>query len=196
MCLYSENKLCALVLLVDSCLNVDSYCSPLQQQQLKDSKDSTGELGQNKSRDRIAKRFYQICNRNGYDFHFQSVEHQIEATIRSLNRAADSCRTGDDGEPSSSRVKISIGDFYTTKHSNLSKTHVVYHLAAYDSENNVSQSLNQSLKKSELSSRHPVILGLRNVLKSCFSNNIQILTFPLLLTHQMTEVRANICYFE
>ena len=45
----------------------------------------------------------------------------------------------------------------------------------------------QTLKHSDLSSRHPVILGLRNILKSCINHNIQTLTFPLLLTHEMTD---------
>ena len=84
------------------------------------------------------------------------------------------------------RAKMNIGDFFVTKHSNLSQTHVVFHLAAFDSSTEEGAS---SLKKSDLSSRHPAILGLRNILKTCISHNIQTLTFPLLLAHSMTEVR-------
>jgi hypothetical protein len=103
-------------------------------------------------------------------------------------------------------LQLNIGDFYLTKHSNLSQAHIIFHLAANDSSNidinnsneistkknsELNKSLkNQSLKNSELSSRHPVILGLRNILKTCINNHIQTLTFPLLLTHEMTEVNS------
>ena len=41
---------------------------------------------------------------------------------------------------------------------------------------------------SELSSRHPVILGYRNILKACFKYDIHTITLPLLLVHEMSEV--------
>lgn len=44
----------------------------------------------------------------------------------------------------------------------------------------------------EITSRHPAILGLRNILKSACSNDITTLTIPVLLMHEMTEVF--ICY--
>lgn len=40
-----------------------------------------------------------------------------------------------------------------------------------------------------MNSRHPVILGLRNVLKTAASYDVTTLTIPLLLTHEMTEVK-------
>lgn len=40
----------------------------------------------------------------------------------------------------------------------------------------------------DINSRHPAILGLRNVLKTACSNDITTLTVPLLLAHHMTEV--------
>lgn len=40
----------------------------------------------------------------------------------------------------------------------------------------------------DMSSRHPVILGLRNVLKSAASHDITTVTLPLLLTNEMSEV--------
>lgn len=39
-----------------------------------------------------------------------------------------------------------------------------------------------------MNSRHPVILGLRNVLKTTASYDITTVTLPLLLTNEMTEV--------
>jgi len=38
-----------------------------------------------------------------------------------------------------------------------------------------------------MSSRHPVILGIRNLLKTACLNDITTLTVPLLISHKMTE---------
>ena len=120
----------------------------------------------------------QILESNGCDFHFLSVEQQI-ASIQSQ---------------STGKACLNVGDFYLTKHSNLSQCHVLFHLLTQNEteqeETEPSSSSNgtrQTLKHSDLSSRHPVILGLRNILKSCINHNIQTLTFPLLLTHEMTD---------
>ena len=69
------------------------------------------------------------------------------------------------------------GDFYITRHSNLSEVHVVFHLVADD-----------SIKGSDVTSRHPVILGYRNILKACFRYDIKTISLPLLLVHEMAEV--------
>ncbi len=91
---------------------------------------------------------------------------------------------------------MNIGDFFISKHSNMSQVHVIFHLASNEKKDKDS-SLNTmmspisptktTLKLPDLSSRHPVILGLRNILKTCISNNITTLTLPLLLTHEMNE---------
>jgi hypothetical protein len=39
-----------------------------------------------------------------------------------------------------------------------------------------------------INSRHPVILGLRNILKTACLNEVTTITVPALLAHQMTEV--------
>ena len=74
-------------------------------------------------------------------------------------------------------VKMQPGDFYITRHSNLSEVHVVFHLVS-----------DSSVMSSELTSRHPVILGYRNILKACFRYDITTITLPLLLAHEMAEV--------
>jgi hypothetical protein len=48
----------------------------------------------------------------------------------------------------------------------------------------------------EINSRHPVILGLRNILKMACSNDITTLTLPVLLMHEMTEVNHNTCVID
>ena len=72
--------------------------------------------------------------------------------------------------------RLYTGDFYITRHSNLSEVHTVFHLVTDDST------------RSEISSRHPVILSLRSIIKLCFKYDIMTLTIPLLLTHEMSEV--------
>lgn len=41
----------------------------------------------------------------------------------------------------------------------------------------------------DMNSRHPVLLGLRNILKTACSHDVTSLTIPLLLNYEMTEVR-------
>jgi len=48
----------------------------------------------------------------------------------------------------------------------------------------------------DINSRHPVILGLRNILKTACSYDITMITIPLFLTHEMTEVITNILIYD
>lgn len=87
-----------------------------------------------------------------------------------------------------STKNLQTGDVYITRHSNLSQVHVVFHIVTDD-----------SLLSKEINSRHPVLLGLRNILKTACSNDITSLTIPLLLQYDMTEVCATFisgqCFF-
>ena len=74
---------------------------------------------------------------------------------------------------------LTTGDFYITRHSNLSEVHVVFHLVSDDSV---------SATGYDLTSRHPIIVACRNVLKICFRYDVRHITLPLLLVHEMTEV--------
>jgi hypothetical protein len=92
------------------------------------------------------------------------------------------------GAPSSNannkaRNKLTQGDFYVTTHSNLAQVHVVFHVVA-DNET--------ILSGDAISSRHPVILGLRNVLKACSLADVTTLSIPLFLTPDMAEVSATV----
>jgi len=40
----------------------------------------------------------------------------------------------------------------------------------------------------DINSRHPVILGLRNILKTACLHDVTTITIPALLTHEITEV--------
>ena len=120
--------------------------------------------------------FIDKCERNGCEFQFSSFDQQRENSLKLANVKNEN-----------EEARLKVGDFFVTKHSNLSQVHVVFHLALSDVFPENGSLSDKTLKQSELSSRHPVILGIRNVLKVCISNNIQTLTFPLLLTHEMTE---------
>jgi len=74
------------------------------------------------------------------------------------------------------RGELMPGDFYLTRHSNLSEVHMVFHLVTNDST------------RGDISSRHPAILALRNIVKHCFRYDINTITIPLLLAHEMREV--------
>ena len=70
-----------------------------------------------------------------------------------------------------------LGDFYITKHSNLSEVHAIFHLVC-----------DESIISSSLNSRHPVMIGLRNILLVAARHSIENLIVPLLLAHEMGEV--------
>ena len=119
--------------------------------------------------------------RNGCEFQFLPLEQQKELSLKLSLKKNDEKR----------EACLKVGDFFVTKHSNLSQVHIVFNLVALNETNDTADPpspLDKTLKQSELSSRHPVIMGIRNVLKVCVANNVQTLTFPLLLTHEMTEV--------
>ena len=74
-------------------------------------------------------------------------------------------------------MKLRPGDFFITKHSNLSQSHIIYHLISDET----------NLSTQEINSRHPVILGLRNILKISSKHDVTMLTIPGLLRHEMSE---------
>ncbi|KAL4240488.1 hypothetical protein ACF0H5_001279 [Mactra antiquata] len=163
MSLYSNN-LCGLIMLVDNRLN--SY---------------TG----------LKKEFAKVCERST-DFHFPNLDQQFAKIEEELKQAADTRKrnteeveraslkssgstNSNDNQTQDSNGKLYTGDFYITKHSNLSEVHTVFHLVRDDSV------------RSDISSRHSVILAIRNIIKLCCRYDINTLTIPLLLTHEMHE---------
>lgn len=54
--------------------------------------------------------------------------------------------------------------------------HVVFHLVGDD-----------SLRSADLNSRHPVLLGLRHILRTAVVADVTTLTLPLLLVHELSE---------
>lgn len=100
------------------------------------------------------------------EFHFNQIGKQIDETQTELSRVAE--RPG---------TKLKPGDFFITRHSNLSQTHIIFHLISDEASNS----------PEEINSRHPVILGLRNILKTASRYDVTNLSIPALLRHEMSE---------
>lgn len=164
MSLYSNN-LCGLVVLTDNRIQSNSGIS--------------GELAD-------------LCKRST-EFHFPELETQLETVQADLKKvgmwrtdfwkkkqAAEARLGGDASSAGPEHLApgpgLQTGDFYLTRHSNLCETHVIFHMVVDD-----------TVENGNMSSRHPVILGIRNLLKTACLNDITTLTVPLLISHKMTE---------
>ncbi|CAH2059742.1 unnamed protein product, partial [Iphiclides podalirius] len=94
-----------------------------------------------------------------------SADHHFLDAARQLRRASEQL----------SLRPLRPGDVLLTRHGNLD-AHVVFHLVVDD-----------SLKSGDITSRHPAILGLRNILKAACCNDVTSISIPLLLRHEITE---------
>ncbi|XP_014897602.1 ferry endosomal RAB5 effector complex subunit 3 [Poecilia latipinna] len=159
--LYSSS-LCGLVLLVDN--RVNSYSG--------------------------IKRDFATVAKECTDFHFLSLEQQLEEVQQAVLYARVQCCSkqkqpaenqkngGDDKSKTAERNPSNIlpGEFYISRHSNLSEVHVVFHLCVDD-----------NLRSGSITARDPAIMGLRNILKVCCTHDVTTVTVPLLLVHDMSE---------
>ncbi|KAM8860753.1 ferry endosomal RAB5 effector complex subunit 3 isoform 1-T3 [Synchiropus picturatus] len=159
--LYSSS-LCGLVLLVDNRIN--SYSG--------------------------IKRDFATVAKECTDFHFPSLEEQLEEVQQVVYYARAQRNSkqkeqldipkngGDDKSKNVERNPSNIlpGEFYISRHSNLSEAHVVFHLCVDD-----------NLRSGNITARDPAIMGLRNILKVCCTHDITNITVPLLLVHDMSE---------
>lgn len=100
------------------------------------------------------------------EFHFNSIGQQIEDIQNELKQIKE--REG---------CRLKAGDFFITRHSNLSQTHIIFHLISDEASNS----------PEDITSRHPVILGLRNILKTASRYDVTNLSIPALLRHEMSE---------
>ncbi|XP_006175605.1 protein C12orf4 homolog isoform X1 [Camelus dromedarius] len=161
--LYSTS-LCGLVLLVDNRIN--SYSG-------------------------IKRDFATVCQ-ECTDFHFPRIEEQLEvvqqvvlyARTQRRSKLKDAYDSGnrnggsDDKTKNADRNYLNIlpGEFYITRHSNLSEIHVAFHLCVDD-----------NVKSGNITARDPAIMGLRNILKVCCTHDVTTISIPLLLVHDMSE---------
>uniref|UniRef100_A0A4W5Q0S7 FERRY endosomal RAB5 effector complex subunit 3 n=1 Tax=Hucho hucho TaxID=62062 RepID=A0A4W5Q0S7_9TELE len=161
--LYSSS-LCGLVLLVDN--RVNSYSG--------------------------IKRDFATVSKECTDFHFPRLEEQLEVVQQVVlyARAQGSSkhkvqpevpRNGTNSEDKNKNLErnpsnILPGEFYISRHSNLSEVHIVFHLCVDD-----------NVRSGNITARDPAIMGLRNILKVCCTHDVTTITIPLLLVHDMSE---------
>ncbi|XP_077995814.1 ferry endosomal RAB5 effector complex subunit 3-like [Glandiceps talaboti] len=171
MSLYS-NSLCGLVLLVDDRIN--SYSG-------------------------IKRDFAGVCQQST-DFHFPDLDTQLRVIQQHVTEAnknrpdntedeymngnsngADTNKTSqkvvdEDDKKKSVSPNLQPGDYYLTRHSNLAEVHCVFHLVVDD-----------GIRASDITSRNPSIIGLRNILKCSSQHDILTITIPLFLVYEMSE---------
>uniref|UniRef100_A0A8C1BSS9 FERRY endosomal RAB5 effector complex subunit 3 n=2 Tax=Cyprinus carpio TaxID=7962 RepID=A0A8C1BSS9_CYPCA len=163
--LYSTS-LCGLVLLVDN--RVNSYSG--------------------------IKRDFATVSRECTDFHFPRVDEQldiIQQVVLYARAQRSSKQREQPGENGGSEDKNKImdrnssnilpGEFYITRHSNLSEVHIVFHLCVDD-----------NVRSGNITARDPAIMGLRNILKVCCTHDITTITIPLLLVIQ--EFKSSLAF--
>ncbi|XP_068595713.1 ferry endosomal RAB5 effector complex subunit 3 [Brachionichthys hirsutus] len=157
-----SSSLCGLVLLVDN--RVTSYSG--------------------------IKRDFATVAKECTDFHFPCLEEQLDEVQQVLlyARAQRSSKHkeppeipkngGDDKNKNVERHASNIlpGEFYISRHSNLSEVHVVFHLCVDD-----------NVRSGNITARDPAIMGLRNILKVCCTHDVTTVTVPLLLVHDMSD---------
>ncbi|XP_055372168.1 protein C12orf4 homolog [Condylostylus longicornis] len=108
------------------------------------------------------------------EFHFDQIDEQLDKIMSDVNGVCEQ-KQNSNGSPIKVTPRLKTGDFFITKHSNLSQSHVIFHL------------ISDEPHASEINSRHPVILGLRNIMKVASRHDIVTLTIPALLRHEMSE---------
>ncbi|KAM4675666.1 ferry endosomal RAB5 effector complex subunit 3 isoform 2-T2 [Discoglossus pictus] len=161
--LYSTS-LCGLVLLVDNRIN--SYSG-------------------------IKRDFSTVCQ-ECTDFHFPQLQEQLGvvqqvvlyARAQRSQKSKHQHESANGSEGRGEKAKNSErnhsnllpGEFYVTRHSNLSEIHVVFHLCVDD-----------NVRSGNITARDPAIMGLRNILKVCCTHDITTINIPLLLVHEMSE---------
>ncbi|KAI8640997.1 hypothetical protein BD408DRAFT_403732 [Parasitella parasitica] len=99
------------------------------------------------------KALFERCQQST-EFHFADIETQLSVV-----------------EEDFKDHPVTEGSFFVTKHSNLPSTQVVFHLLINSA----------ALTTTDLSNRHPIIMGLRNILKMTTQFDISSLSIPLLL---------------
>ena len=157
-----------------------------------------------KERNSVTRDFANICSKST-EYHFPAFEQQLEyirgeqlrsalewrknaALRRSIFDPPEEAGNEHKSERSENfcedKSKLKVGDFYITKHSNLCEVHVVFHMVSNCGEDGKIAPLSSS---EGVNSRHPVVMGLRSVLKTASSCGITQLTIPLLLSMNMSE---------
>ncbi|KAF1750238.1 hypothetical protein GCK72_016785 [Caenorhabditis remanei] len=138
--------------------------------------------------------FFKICEQST-ELHFDSLGDQLKK-VAVANRSRNSWRADQiddeaarllsDGKPvpeppiPTTALRqdstCTIGDVYITKHSNLHKVQIVYHLV-----------VDETLQSVEINSRHACLAGVRNIIRTAARYNTSTVHIPLLLIDRPDE---------
>ncbi|XP_026754059.1 protein C12orf4 homolog [Galleria mellonella] len=109
------------------------------------------------------------------DLQLRDIADRVKEPVAARNAQRQREQPG--GGRSGGSQRLAAGDVFVTRHSNLADVHLVFHLVADD----------DSLRSGDITSRHPAILGLRNILKAACCNDVTTISLPLLLRHDLSE---------
>ncbi|EGT36830.1 hypothetical protein CAEBREN_28140 [Caenorhabditis brenneri] len=138
--------------------------------------------------------FFKICEQST-ELHFDSLGDQLKK-VAIANRARNNWRADQIDEEAARYVSegkappeqpipssalrqdptCTIGDVYITRHSNLHKVQIVYHLV-----------VDETLQSVEINSRHPCLAGIRNIIRTAARYNTSTIHIPLLLIDRPDE---------
>lgn len=130
----------------------------------------------------ILSNFAKICQQSGTEFHFPDLDKQLCLIQQTFERRERTKSTASNHQQQAAAdialrsTTLNTGEIFITHHSNLAEVQVVFHLVADD-----------SVKSTSISTRNPVIVGLRHALHTAVRHNITTITIPLLLFHEMKE---------
>uniref|UniRef100_A0A8R1HUV5 Tubulin--tyrosine ligase-like protein 5 n=1 Tax=Caenorhabditis japonica TaxID=281687 RepID=A0A8R1HUV5_CAEJA len=144
--------------------------------------------------------FFKICEQST-ELHFDNLGEQLKKVAKS-NRERNAWRADRIDEETAKLISegktppeqpaiasalrqdstCTVGDVYITKHSNLHKVQIVYHLV-----------VDEALQSAEINSRHPCLAGVRNIIRTAARYNTNTIHIPLLLIDRPEEVKHNNC---
>uniref|UniRef100_A0A0N4ZQ80 Macro domain-containing protein n=1 Tax=Parastrongyloides trichosuri TaxID=131310 RepID=A0A0N4ZQ80_PARTI len=130
--------------------------------------------------------FFKICE-SSTELHFDCLEKQLEEVKDTIQKANDGRldrkKFADEFDNENDKPKkvydsnmLRSGDIYITRHSNLSQTQVVFHIVA-----------DNDLEFDDISSRHPILNGLRNCIRYGARYGVTTINIPLLLVNKPLE---------
>ncbi|KAM9988741.1 hypothetical protein ACTFIY_004772 [Dictyostelium cf. discoideum] len=127
------------------------------------------------------KKFIKYCNMST-ELHFDSIDSQIHTFKQSLLKEEE--EKEEDNNNNNNNIKLSNGDFFITKHSNLSDVQVVFHLVI-DSKNRTPLG-----GDNQLPTTSDIAKGLRNILLTASKYGIGNITIPICLTESELDLNV------
>ncbi|VDL66196.1 unnamed protein product [Nippostrongylus brasiliensis] len=128
--------------------------------------------------------FARVCEQST-ELHFEPLGKQLKGIVESAVHAKwwreeserrKSAASGDSSTKAAHDTALEVGDVYCTRHSNLRDVQLVFHLVVDD-----------ALQSSDISSRHPCLNGIRNIIRLTVRLGITTIHIPLLLVEQASE---------